>query len=159
MCAAAATLGAVGLRAQQTAPPPRILVVPFENVAREGRSFWLTEAAAVPGRGSLPELFAIFGRIARRIAPPSARTSEELARRYPPVDVFEDYIKGLLAETPATAINYLNTALARQASFDPARLALWDVYADQGDHQRALAAVDRVAADSTVAREARFRAG
>ena len=240
MCAAAATLGAVGLRAQQTAPPPRILVVPFENVAREGRIFWLTEAAAVlladdpnalgasaitrgerhqaferlqvppaaaltdatvirigqvvgaaqvvvgslrldaesivvrarsialdsgrivadvTERGSLPELFAIFERIARRIAPPSARTSEELARRYPPVDVFEDYIKGLLAETPATAINYLNAALARQASFDPARLALWDVYADQGDHQRALAAVDRVAADSTVAREARFRAG
>src|SRR5438874_1635062 len=158
--APASTLGAVGLRAQQTAPPPRILVVPFENVAREGRIFWLTEAAAVlladdlnalgasaitrgerhqaferlqvppaaaltdatvirigqlvgaaqvvvgslrldaesivvrarsialdsgrivadvTERGSLPELFAIFERIARRIAPPSARTSEELA--------------------------------------------------------------------------------
>src|SRR5471032_3649792 len=28
-------------------PPSRILVMPFENVTREGRVFWLTEASAV----------------------------------------------------------------------------------------------------------------
>src|SRR5579863_8347696 len=31
----------------QQDPPARILVMPFENVTREGRFFWLTEAAAV----------------------------------------------------------------------------------------------------------------
>ena len=46
VCAATLALGAVDVRAQP-APPPRILVVPFENVARDGRIFWLTEAAAV----------------------------------------------------------------------------------------------------------------
>jgi len=239
-CAAVLALGASGARAQPAVPPPRILVVPFENVARDGRIFWLTEAAAVlladdlnalgasaitrgerhqaferlqvppaaaltdatvirigqivgaaqvvvgslqlqeesivvrarsialdsgkiaadvTDRGGLPELFAIFERIARRIAPPSPKSTADVEQQHPPVDVFEDYIKGLLAETPATAVNYLNAALARQPSFDRARLALWDVYADQGDHERALAAVARVAAGSPVSRDARFRAG
>ena len=71
----------------------------------------------------------------------SARTTEEVEREHPPLAAFENYIKGLLAETPATAISYLNTALQLQPTFDRARLALWDVYTEQGDHERALAAV------------------
>ena len=98
--------------------------------------------ADVTDRGPLPELFGTFERVARRIAPPSAKSSandrEASIRRSPSS---RTYIKGLLAETPATAINYLKAALARQPSFDRARLALWDVYAEQGDHERALAAV------------------
>ncbi len=45
---AAALAGALGLggRAEAQAPP-RILVMPFENVARDSRIFWLSEAAAV----------------------------------------------------------------------------------------------------------------
>jgi tetratricopeptide (TPR) repeat protein len=220
--------------------PDRILVVPFENVKRDGRIFWLTEAAAVlltddvralggsaierlerqqaferlqvppvatltdatvirvgqivgaarvvvgtlqldgdtlvvrarsialdtgriqadvTERGALPELFAIFERIARRIAPPSTTSTADIARQHPPVAVFEDFIKGLLAETPATAISYLNAALRRQPSFDRARIALWDVYTDQGDHEHALTAVQAVAAASSFARRARFLAG
>jgi tetratricopeptide (TPR) repeat protein len=226
--------------AHAQSPPPRILVMPFENVTRDGRIFWLTEAAAVlmtddlnalgaaaisraerqqaferlqvppvaaltdatvirigqlvgaghvvvgslqldgetivvrarsialesgrmqadvTDRGPLPELFAIFERIARRIAPPSSKTSAEVEAQHPPIAVFEDYIKGVLAETPATAISYLNAALARQPSFDRARLALWDVYAEQGDHERALATVTAVAAGSPAARRAMFLAG
>lgn len=218
---------------------PRTLVVPFDNVKREGRIFWLGEASAVlltddlnavgtdaitrqerlqaferlqvppvaaltdatvirigqlvgaarvvvgslqmdtgvlvvrarsitldtgrvqvdvTERGPLPELFAIFERIARRIAPSSV-SSAEIARQQPPVAVFEDFIKGLLAETPATAINYLNSALKQQPSFDRARLALWEVFGDQGDHERALAAVAVVTAASRWARQARFLAG
>jgi tetratricopeptide (TPR) repeat protein len=221
-------------------PSERTLVVPFDNVKRDGSIFWLTEAAPVlltddltalganaidrqerqqaferlqvppivtltdatvirvgqivgagrvvvgtlqmegetlvvrargialePGRiqvdvterGPLPELFAIFERIARRLVPSSPRTSEEIERLHPPVAAFEDFIKGLLAETPATAVSYLNAALQRQPSFDRARLALWDVYAEQGDHQRGLAAVQPVGAASTYARRAQFLAG
>jgi len=238
--AACAAIAVLSPRPSSAEPPLRILVVPFENVARDARIFWLTEASAVllaedlnmlgasaitrgerhqafeklqvppaaaltdatvirigqlvgaaqvvvgslqldgesvvvrardialdtgriavdvSDRGELTDLFKIFERIARRIAPPSPKTTEEVESRHPPLDVFEDYIKGLLAETPATAIKYLTTALSGDPSFDPARLALWDVYADQGDHEHALAAVLRVPADSPVAREARFRAG
>jgi hypothetical protein len=203
---------------------PRTLVVPFDNLKREGRIFWLGEASAVlltddlnaigtdaltrqerlqaferlqvppvaaltdatvirigqlvgaarvvvgslqmesdvlvvrarsitldsgrvqvdvTERGPLPDLFKIFERIARRIAPSSV-SSEEIARQQPPVAVFEDFIKGLLAETPATAINYLNSALKRQPSFDRARLALWEEVHRAGDHQKALAAAAAV---------------
>ena len=103
----------------------------------------------VTERGPLPELFAIFERIARRMAPAVHESSDEIEAQHPPIAAFENYIKGLLAETPATAINYSERARSRgQPSFDRARLALWDVYTEQGDHERALAAVDAGAATS-----------
>src|SRR6185295_10351853 len=198
------------VRAEPQPPPARILVMPFENVKREGRIFWLGEASAVlvtddllalganaitrpervaaferlqvpPAaalsdatvirigqlvgaaqivlgsleldndtlivrarsialdtgrvktdvtvRGPLQQLFETVHQIARQIEP-STRSTDELLRRQPPIAVFENYIKGILAETPATAINYLNAALKEQPTFDRARLALWDVYAD-----------------------------
>ncbi len=113
----------------------------------------------VTERGPLPELFATFERIARKMALPSAASSADIEKQHPPVTVFEAYIKGLVADTPATAISYLRAALAGQPSFDRARLALWDVYADQGDHALALAAVDSVGDESPVFRRARFLAG
>jgi tetratricopeptide (TPR) repeat protein len=223
----------------QTPAAARVLVMPFDNVKREGRIFWLGEASAVlladdlnalgvdaitreerrqaferlqvppaatltdatiirigqlvgaarvivgslqleddtlvvharsialdtgrvqtsvTERGLVPELFATFERIARQIAPPST-TSADVHRLQPPVAAFEDFIKGLLAETPATSIGYLNAALQLHPGYDRARLALWDVHSDQGDHQQALAAVQPVTADSPWARHARFRGG
>ena len=211
--------------------------MPFENAARDGRMFWLTEASAVlladelnaRGAGAITrderreaferlqvppvaalsdatvirigelvgasdvivgslrmedgalvvharsialeagrvtidvtergELFGIFERIARRIAPASSASSAEVVSRHPPLAVFENYIKGLLAQTPATAVKYLEAALGAQPGFDPAKLALWDVYSDQGEPARALAAVETVAADSVWSRRSRFLAG
>lgn len=221
-----------------TVTPARVLVMPFDNVKREGKIFWLSEASAVlmtddlrslgvdaitrderrqafdrlqvpraasltdatiiriaqlvgaasvivgslqledgalavharsialdtgrvqanvTERGPLPELFATFERVARSIAPASGKPPQDLQHNQPPVAAFEDFIKGLLAETPATAANFLKAALALHPPFDRARLALWDVYSDHGDHQQALAAVQPVAADSALARSARFR--
>jgi tetratricopeptide (TPR) repeat protein len=230
-----------GTEQTATAPAPaRVLVLPFDNVKREGRIFWLGEASAVlladdlntlgvdaitreerrqafdrlqvppaatltdatiirigqlvgaarvivgslqlenetlmvhvrsialdTGRvqtnvtegGPVPELFATFERIARKIAPASSKTPAEVERLHPPVAAFEDFIKGLLAETPATSIGYLDAALKLYPEYDRARLALWDVYTDQSDHQQALAAVQPVAAGSAWARRARFRGG
>jgi tetratricopeptide (TPR) repeat protein len=108
-------------------------------------------------RGPMPRMFETFERIARGIAP-SAAASGDMARPHPPLAVFESYIKGLLAETPATAIKYLDAALSALPSLDRARLALWEIYADQGDHGKALAAVLPVAADSSWSRRARFLA-
>src|SRR5262245_19168863 len=176
---------------------PRTLVVPFDNLKREGRIFWLGEASAVlvtddlnavgtdaitrqerrqaferlqvppvaaltdatvirigqlvgaarvvvgslqmdddllvvrarsitldtgrvavdaTERGPLQDLFGIFERIAQRFHP-SAMPSGEIIKQQPPVGVFEDFIKGLLAETPATAISYLDAALRQQPTF------------------------------------------
>lgn len=113
----------------------------------------------VTERGILEDLYATFERIARKIAPPSTRTSEEIERQLPPLAAFENYIKGVLAETPATAVAYLQTALKQAPSFDRARLGLWDVYTEQDDHAAALAAVSAVAPESRFGRRARFLAG
>jgi tetratricopeptide (TPR) repeat protein len=116
--------------------------------------------ADVTERGPIPELFAIFDRIALRLAPPSTRSTTGVAEaERPPIAAFENFIKGLLAETPATAIKYLKTALTSFPRYDRARLALWDVYAAQGDHQLALAAVQAVPPASPWTRRARFLAG
>ena len=240
--AAALAAFAFGLADPATAQtPPRILVMPFENVTRDSRIFWLTEAASVlladnlnglganaitreerraaferlqvppaavltdatvirigqlvgaaqvvvgtlqlkgetllvrarsialeAGRiqthvtegGPLPELFTLFERMGRQLAPPgSVATAAGAPIDNPPVRAFENYIKGLLAETPATAINYLNAALQAHPSFDRPRLALWEVYTDEGNHERAFAAVKAVPPSARFARRAAFLAG
>lgn len=117
--------------------------------------------ADVTERGPVADLFDIYDRVARRLAPspPAASIGGQAAPERPPVAAFESFVKGLLAETPATAINYLNAALTRHPMYDRVRLTMWDVYAEQGDHQRALAAVQPVPASSPWARRARFLAG
>jgi len=222
----------------RAAEPPRVLVMPFENVTRDAKIFWLGEGAAVlltddllargvnaitrqerqqafdrlqvppaatltdatvirigqlvgasevivgslqmegdalvlrargimldagrvkskaAERGPLTDLFAIVGRIADRLAPDRAAAAPAAAP--PSLPVFEDFIKGLLAETPETAIGYLEGALKLQPSFDRARLALWDIYDDQGEQEEALAAVAPVPATSPNASRARFLTG
>jgi tetratricopeptide (TPR) repeat protein len=218
----------------------RILVMPFENVTREGRIFWLGEASAVlladslnalgahaitrderraafdrlqvPPAASLTdatvirigqlveasevvvgtlqlegdslvvrarsialgagriqvsatetapmvELFGIFERVAKQLAPAAAAGSGPLPSIHPPIAAFENYVKGLLAETPPTAINYLNAALQADPGFDRARLALWEVYDEQAEHERALAAVAKIPETSAWQRRARFLTG
>jgi tetratricopeptide (TPR) repeat protein len=131
-----------------------------EEVVVQARAIQLESAkvrVAATERGPLADLFAIFERVARRVAPASARSSTEVQRARPPMAAFENYIKGLLAETPATAIGYLNAALKADSTFDRARIALWEVFTDQADHAKALAAVNEVRDSSLLARRARFR--
>jgi tetratricopeptide (TPR) repeat protein len=110
--------------------------------------------------GALTDLFAVAERLTRAIAAsPAVTAAAPLRRSYPPVAAFELYIKGLLAEAPVNAANYLSNAIKTAPDFDRARLALWSVFDDLGDHEQALATVEPVAADSTWARQARFAAG
>jgi tetratricopeptide (TPR) repeat protein len=109
-------------------------------------------------RGPLADLYAIVDRIAERIVSSPAAPST-LGSTRPPVAAFENYIKGLLAEAPETAIAYLNAALKISPAFDQARLALWDVYSDQGNYVQALEIVQAVAPDSAWAQRAHFLAG
>ena len=112
----------------------------------------------VTDRGPMAEMVSTFARVAAQIAPAAGRPAQA-ERRPLLLAVFENYVKGLLAETPATAVKYFNAALAASPAFDRARLGLWDVHAEQGDHALALAAVLPVAAESSWSRRAKFLAG
>ena len=90
------------------------------------------------GVGPLTEMFALHDRIVRRLASPPAAPS---AVPRPPLVAFENYIKGLVAETPAVKATFLESALQDFPAFERARLSLWEVRTDQGDHAAALAAV------------------
>jgi tetratricopeptide (TPR) repeat protein len=111
-----------------------------------------------PLGGGVSDLFAIFERLARLVAPARGAGETESLER-PAVAAFENYIKGIVAETPATAIGYLNGALAADPAFAAPRVALWDVYTGQGSHERALAAVRLVPGEGPLGRRARFLEG
>ncbi len=106
-------------------------------------------------RGELTQLFAIFERLAARIAQRAPRTSEPAAAN-PPLEAFENYIKGLLAESTASRRGFLEAALRDQPGFDRAKLALWEVRNEQADHAAALGIVRSVPATSPQSFGARF---
>ncbi len=108
-------------------------------------------------RGPLRDLFGIFERLAAQLAGSAARIGSRDPQ--PPLDAFENYVKGLLAESPATRATFLDTALKQFPRYDRARLALWDVRTEQGDDGAALAAARAVESDSRLARRATFLAG
>lgn len=104
--------------------------------------------------GALDNLFTIFDRVSRRLAAlPAAGAS---LGRMPSLQVFESYIKGLLASAVPAKIGYLQSALKLDPGFDRARLALWAVYQDQGSTQAALLAAAAVPESSPLYARARF---
>ncbi len=126
------------------------LVVRARSMTLESGRVETLEAERAP----LTELFPLFERIATRVM--TASTVAPAPPAYPSILAFENYIKGLLAETPATALSYLNASIRAQPTFDRARLAMWEVYDEQGDHDRALATVSTILQTSGVYRRARF---
>ena len=109
--------------------------------------------------GPLAEIFAIYGRIARRLAPASRVTEAEMEQRHPPIAALEQYVKGLIAQTPATKVGFLTQALRVHPTFARARIELWKVHTDLAEHQQALAAARGVAPDHRLRRQARFLSG
>jgi Tfp pilus assembly protein PilF/TolB-like protein len=108
-------------------------------------------------RGPLTELFAVYDRLARRLAK-DAPLAPAAKIEQPPLDAFESFIKGLLAENPGTRAVFLESAIREQTDFDRARLALWEVRTDQGDHESALATVRAIQSTSPFSYRARFAA-
>lgn len=108
--------------------------------------------------GPLAEIFAIYGRVARRLLPASKVTAEQMEQGHPPIAAFEQYIKGLLAHAPASKISFLSQALRVEPSFHRVRLELWNAYTDLSEHQQALAAVRDVPATHRLARQSKFLA-
>jgi Tfp pilus assembly protein PilF/TolB-like protein len=112
---------------------------------------------AVSDQAPLTDLFASFRRIAARIAPDSRAPAYSSA--YPPLNAFESYIKGLIAETPTAQAAFLESAIKLFPGYDRAELALWNVRTGLADHVSALAAAKAVSSSSPLARRARFLAG
>lgn len=114
--------------------------------------------AEVEERGSLTDLFAVFDRVAGRLAPLNVTPPAGRRLVTPSPQAFETYMKGLLADTPALQASLIEKALALEPGYDRARLALWRVRTDAGDHEQALAAALAIKDGSTLASAARFDA-
>src|SRR5262249_9526243 len=107
-------------------------------------------------KGQLTDLFDLHERLVRDLSPEAPASTGAIPR--PPLGAFEYYVKGLIAAKPAARATFLETAIQDYPGFDRARLALWDVRTDQGDHTAALAAVRPVAIGSPLFGRARFYA-
>lgn len=111
----------------------------------------------VEASGPIADLYGVFGRLAQQVRGAGAPSSA-LADRLPPTpQVFELYVKGLVAETPATGLAFLQQALKAAPQFDRARLAIWDLHSEASDHLKALDAVTPIREASRFSRDGRFR--
>jgi len=104
--------------------------------------------------GPLENLFAVFSRVSRRVAGEAGASATPPAR--PSLQVFEQFIKGLIATAPATKISHLESAIKLDPRFDRARLELWAVHRDEGNGQAALVTAAAVPEASPMYADARF---
>ena len=91
----------------------------------------------VVAQGPLNELFNVFDTVARGLAGETRASAGARAPR-PPLEAFENYIMGLIAESPAVQATFLEDGgqlLLRDTT--RAELALWDVRTEQGDNAAA----------------------
>ena len=108
-------------------------------------------------RGPLSNLFGVFGELAQKIRG-STDDPPAVGDRVPPTpQVFELYVKGLIAETPATALAFLEQALKASPQFDPIRIAIWELHSEASEHQKALDVLMPIRPESRYSREGRFR--
>ncbi len=119
----------------------------------------------VEEQGSIADMVAVFARAANALARSagrplaSSRPSADAGRQARmPADVFENYVKGLVAIAPATQQRFLEAAYHKEPRDGRILMALWNVYAGQGSHAKALAVARNVPADSPLLRNARFAA-
>jgi tetratricopeptide (TPR) repeat protein len=108
----------------------------------------------VTERGPLADVVLLFERLSSKLAPGVPPKEDRSAR--PPLEAFESYVKGLMAESAATRATFLEEAVKLHPGYDRAYLALWEVRHDQADHAAALAAARAVRDGSPLARRARF---
>lgn len=109
-------------------------------------------------RGTLTDVTATAERVARRLLPASTVPLGQIARTPPSLAAFENYVKGLMAEAPGMRATYLAAALKIAPHYDDARLALWSLHHEQGDHEAAFTAAQAVPESSPASVRARFHA-
>jgi tetratricopeptide (TPR) repeat protein len=115
-------------------------------------------SAEVVESGPLADLFDIYERVARRVSEGLSPGTPSAPVAHPPVAAFEQYIKGLLAESPAMKLSFLREAVRLAPELVRARLEMWSVHNAIGEHQNALAVIRQVPPSHALAREASFLA-
>lgn len=116
------------------------------------------ETATATGSAPMVDLFGLFRGVATDLT-----RSSDIPTGPPgpaldplPVDVFENYVKGLVAATPAARRRFLELAMA-DAPRDPRILQeLWAVYTADGEYEQALAVANAVPPESAAWTRARF---
>ena len=111
----------------------------------------------VSDQAPITDLFASFARLAGRLAPDSRAPSSSAPP--PPLQAFENYVKGLIAESPSAQASFLEAAIKAFPAYDRAELALWNVRSGVADHVSALAAARAVSPSSPLSLRAKFLAG
>jgi tetratricopeptide (TPR) repeat protein len=109
-------------------------------------------------RGPLADMLSILERSARRLVPYSTVPTEAVEKQHPPLAAYESYVKGLLAETPATAITYLQKAIVLAPTFGRARLSLAATQSEVGNFDAARAAALAIGESSPLRRDGQFAA-
>lgn len=114
-------------------------------------------------RGALSAIQQMVAELAGRLAraaPLPAATLPGVGRDLEiPLAAFEQFVKGLIAETPATQVKFLEAAVALRRDYDEARLALAQVHLLTGAYERALEQAQAIDGGSRFGVEARFLAG
>jgi len=111
----------------------------------------------VEANGAVSDLYGIFGRLAQQVRGSSGAPAPISDRLPPAAQMFEFYVKGLVADTPSTALAFLEQTLKGAPLFDRARLAIWDIHSEASDYLKALDAVTPIRAASQFSRDGRFR--
>ena len=121
------------------------------------------EGPAVVESSVLPNLFAAFERVSDGLATaagsPASPTSPESPAAAPQsqsLEGFENFVKGLVAATPAAQQRFLELAMVESPRDGRVLVELWRVYSVLGLHDKALQAASAVPAESPLARQARF---
>ncbi len=114
----------------------------------------------VADEAGLADLFALGARVGDGVARVIGSSAAAARGRRAAISftAFEHYVKGLVAATPPAAQRFLETAMTLAPHDGRVLTALWQVYADQGAHEKALAAASAVPADAPESRQARFNA-
>ena len=107
-------------------------------------------------RGPLTDVVLLFERLSARLASGAPLRGARGPR--PPLEAFEPYVKGLMAESAATRSSFLEEAIEKHPGYDRAYLALWQVRHDQADYAGAVTAAGAVGETSPFAQRARFLA-
>ena len=111
----------------------------------------------VEASGAVSDLYGIFGRLAQQVRGSSGAPAPMGDRLPQAPQMFELYVKGLVADTPSTALAFLEQTLKGAPQFDRARLAIWDIHSEASDYLRALDAVTAIRPGSEFSRDGRFR--
>ncbi|MBV8632624.1 MAG: tetratricopeptide repeat protein, partial [Silvibacterium sp.] len=120
---------------------------------------------AIQQEGDLKSLLDILNNLAWRVArqlDPTYSVAQQTfvaADGQLHVDAFEDYIRGMIAESPSERIVHLKEALRLNPSFTPAWFALGMAYFANQDYDSAAATLGRLSKDDPKALEADFYRG